>query len=90
MGTNKRCPTWTTYSTRACSQENRTLQVAAKTFPSIRVLDVLRGMGDRAVVTSICPAQIDDAVVPAFAYRPALRSVFELMQPLLAKPDDRI
>lgn len=65
---------------------NRTLQVAAKAFPSLRVLDVLKGMGDRGLVTSICPAPIDDVVLSAYGYRPALRSLFELAQPLLAKP----
>lgn len=49
-----------------------TTQYFAKAYPSLRQLDVLRQLGDQAVVASVCPKNIDDASSPTFGYRPAV------------------
>jgi hypothetical protein len=53
----------------------KTLQVAAKVFPSTRQLSVLEGMGDQGVTTSICPAQLTDPQGADYAYRPAIEAL---------------
>jgi hypothetical protein len=64
---------------------NPTKQVMAKAYPSLRELEVLKGVGANAVVTSICPAQVTDATARDFAYRPAMRALVEAAQVRLRK-----
>lgn len=61
----------------------RTLQVRAKAYPSLRQLDVLKGAS--GVVASVCPAQISDPTQDDFGYRPAVKALLERMQTRLAK-----
>lgn len=58
---------------------NRTLQIAAKAYPSPRTMQVIQGLGEQGVLTSICPAQINDASRLDYAYRPAVRALIERM-----------
>jgi len=57
----------------------RTLQVAAKAYPSPRTMQVIQSLGDQGVLTSICPAQIDDSSRTDYAYRPVVRALVERM-----------
>jgi hypothetical protein len=54
-----------------------TLQVRAKAYPGIRPLQMLRSLGDQAIVASICPAQVNDPALLSFGYRPVVRSVVD-------------
>jgi len=60
-------------------------QIRAKSYPSLRPLELARALGDRAVPASICPAQTarpDDA---DFGYRPAFELFLGRMARALAK-----
>lgn len=56
---------------------NGTTQVAAKAYPSPRTMKVVQGIGDQGVLTSICPAQVNDATREDYAYRPVVRALVE-------------
>ncbi len=60
-------------------------QVAGKAYPALRELDVLRGIGNQAVVTSICAkntsAQGTPATDPSYAYNPAMDALVEQLRP---------
>jgi len=49
-----------------------TLQTRAKAYPGLRELQVLKGIGDQAIVASICPANATDALRADYAFRPAM------------------
>ena len=55
----------------------RTLQVRMKAYPGLRHLAVLKGLGDQALVGSICPAQLVDMSNTAtdFGYQPTLDGI---------------
>ena len=59
---------------------NPTLQVAAKAMPGLRQLAVLEGLGERAVIGSICAGQLDDPTLPDYAYRPVVSSLLDRMK----------
>jgi hypothetical protein len=60
-----------------------TTQLRAKAYPSPRILQVLQGLGDQAIVGSICPAQTTDRNREDFGYSPAIGAVVRrLRQPL--------
>jgi hypothetical protein len=50
-------------------------QVRAKAYPGLRELQVLKGLGDQAVVASICPAQASDTLRADYAFRPAMSAL---------------
>jgi hypothetical protein len=60
-----------------------TLQVAAKAYPGLRELSVLKGLGPQGVTASICPAQLSAPTLSDYGYRPAIRSLLERMAPRL-------
>jgi hypothetical protein len=60
-----------------------TTQYYAKAYPGLRVLGLLHGVGEQAVVGSICPQNTSDPNSPNFGYRPVMRAVEERMQLLL-------
>jgi hypothetical protein len=66
------------------SPETNGVQVYAKAYPSVRQLEVLRGVGDAAVTTSICPKDgVPDGGLPAgpgLGYRPNMGALVERMQ----------
>jgi hypothetical protein len=57
----------------------RTLQIAAKAYPSSRTMSVVNGLGSQGVLTSICPAQTSDTTAPDYAYRPVVQALLERM-----------
>ena len=55
----------------------RTLQVAAKAYPSPRTMSVIEGVGDQGVLTSICPSNLTAPGANDYAYRPVIRALIE-------------
>jgi hypothetical protein len=68
------------------SSEAGSLQYWGKAYPSIRQLELLRGVGSRAVVTSICARNTSDPSASDFSYRPALAALVDGMEPSLSLP----
>ena len=62
------------------------VQRRAKAFPGLRHLQVLRGIGPRAIVGSICPAEIDDEGAKDYGYRPAIAALSERLKDGLKDP----
>ena len=56
------------------------IQERAKAYPGVRQLEVLKGVGEQAVVTSICPSQTSNPSAPDYAYRPAATALLERMK----------
>jgi hypothetical protein len=54
-----------------------TVQYAAKAYPGLRHLEVARGMGERALVGSICARNTTNPLAQDFGHRPALGALFE-------------
>jgi len=54
-----------------------TTQSFGKAYPAKRLLQVLRGFGEDAIVASICPKILDQPESPYFGYTPALNAVVE-------------
>ncbi|MBW2529204.1 MAG: hypothetical protein JRI23_33820 [Deltaproteobacteria bacterium] len=55
-------------------------QYFAKAYPGLRQLQVLRALGPRGVVGSICPAQTENPIRADFGYQPMLRALIEAVQ----------
>jgi hypothetical protein len=55
-------------------------QSRAKAYPGTRQLEVLRGLGDQAVVASICPSNVTDTAAADFGYRPAIAALVGRMR----------
>lgn len=65
-----------------CAQDpnnmnNPTLQVRAKAYPGTRHLQFMKSLGDQALVSSICAAQVTQPAEMSFGYRPVVRSVVD-------------
>lgn len=60
-----------------------TKQYRAKAYPAPRILSVMRGLGSRSVVTSICAAEVGNTASPVFGYRPAVDAIVAAMLPSL-------
>jgi hypothetical protein len=56
------------------------VQRAAGAFPGLRQLQVLYDVGDHAVVTSICPWNVDAASGGNYGYRPAMNALVERLR----------
>ncbi len=52
-------------------------QYRAKAYPGLRQLQVLRGIGDNAIVASICARNVGTVTAEDFGYRPALRALLD-------------
>jgi hypothetical protein len=61
-------------------------QGRAKAYPSLRELQVLQGLGENAIVASICPANITDVDSPIFGYRPAIDAIVNRLSTSLRRP----
>jgi hypothetical protein len=65
-------------------------QTAAKAYPGTRELSVLQGLGDNAIVASICPKVIDAAdpshpsADPNYGYNPAVNAILARLKITLA------
>ncbi len=65
-----------------CQQTNgtySTLQGRAKAYPGIRELQLLQGLGEQAIVASICPATLNTAA-PDYGYRPAIAALISRLR----------
>ncbi len=61
------------------------VQHFAKAYPGTRHLSVAKGLGERAVVTSICPRNVNDVAASDFGYRPTVDAMLRHMGPILAR-----
>lgn len=52
-------------------------QYFAKAYPGLRELQVLNGVGDAAVVASICAKEMSDANALDYGYRPAMQAIVD-------------
>ena len=60
-----------------------TTQLRGKAYPGTRILQVLQGIGDQAIVGSICPANVVDRSRDDFGYAPAINALMnKLREPL--------
>lgn len=57
-----------------------TTQYAAKAYPGTRHLQVAQGLGDQAIVASICPANLKDSSAPDYGYRPAIGALIDRLK----------
>ncbi len=63
-----------------------TTQYAAKAYPGLRHLAVLRDFGQNAIVGSTCPKLMDDPDSPAYGYRPSVRAIVRRLAEQLPQP----
>jgi len=54
-----------------------TTQYSAKAYPGTRQLAVIKGMGEQAIVASICPSNLTDPDANDYGYRPAIGAIVE-------------
>jgi hypothetical protein len=52
-----------------------TTQTGAKAYPGVRQLEVLQGLGQQAIVGSICPANTNDKTRIDYGYRPVISAI---------------
>jgi hypothetical protein len=57
-----------------------TIQYAAKAYPGLRHLEVMRRIGDLAVPASICPREATDATDPEFGYAPVVEAMIDRLR----------
>jgi hypothetical protein len=55
-------------------------QTRGKAYPGIRHLEVLKGLGDQAIVGSICPANTTNTSAADFGYRPVIAALIDRMR----------
>lgn len=60
-------------------------QFRAKAYPTPRQLELLKAMGNRAVVGSACPEQLTDPTLPNFGYLPTVLGLIERLTPVFAQ-----
>jgi hypothetical protein len=63
-------------------------QIKAKAYPGLRELEVLRGVGDSAIVASICPKNpvaqgMNPAAEPYYGYNPAVAAIVDRLKDAL-------
>jgi len=61
------------------------VQRFAKAYPGLRQLEVLKDIGDQAIVASICPKSIGDTTSSAYGYNAAMAAVVRQIAPVLVK-----
>ena len=59
------------------------MQYRAKAYPGRRQLAVLKGVGDQAIVASICPSNTSDYSAVDFGYRPAISAIVDRLKSAL-------
>jgi hypothetical protein len=57
-------------------------QTSAKAYPGARELQVLKDLGDNAIVASICP-KVSDQTSPDYGYNPAVGAIIERLKEAL-------
>jgi hypothetical protein len=60
-----------------------TTQRYAKAYPSTRILQVLQGLSQGAVVASICPGNLTDPSSPNFGYRPVIPPLLDQVKDII-------
>ncbi len=55
-------------------------QYFAKAYPSLRELAVLKGIGEQAIVSSICAANMSDPSAVDYGYRPAVTAMVDRLK----------
>jgi len=67
--------------------ENINQQTYAKAYPGVRQLQVLKDLGDNAIVASICPKQVEPIGStdndPNYGYNPAINALIERLKEVL-------
>ncbi|HEY8042325.1 MAG TPA: hypothetical protein VIF15_21125, partial [Polyangiaceae bacterium] len=65
-----------------CSATDATRQIAAKAYPTVRELLLAKLLGDRGVVSSLCPIHVTEQQPgdPLFGYRPAMSAIIERLK----------
>jgi hypothetical protein len=56
------------------------VQVRAKGYPGTRELEVLQGLGEQAIVASICPSNVSNTTAADFGYRPAIAALISRLR----------
>ena len=58
------------------------MQYFAKAYPGLRQLEVLKGIGENAIVASICPklSKLADQGKPSYGYTPAVSAIVEQLK----------
>jgi hypothetical protein len=56
------------------------VQRAAKGYPGTRELEVLQGLGEQAIVASICPANVTNTNAVDYGYRPAIAALISRLR----------
>jgi hypothetical protein len=56
------------------------VQVRAKGYPGTRELQVLQGLGEQAIVASICPSNVSNMGAADFGYRPAIAALISRLR----------
>jgi len=62
------------------------VQYRAKAYPSLRQLEVLKGIGNQAIVGSICPAQLEADTAADYGYKPAVAAIIDRLKNALKGP----
>ncbi len=60
--------------------DNLSLQIAAKAYPGIKHLAIVKGMGDQGIAASICAKQLTDSTALDYGYRPAARAIVDRLK----------
>jgi hypothetical protein len=55
-------------------------QYRGKSYPGVRELEVLRGVGENAIAASICARNLTDETRDDFGYRPVLRQILDRLR----------
>jgi hypothetical protein len=56
------------------------VQRAAKGYPGTRELEVLKGLGEQAIVASICPSNVTNTNAVDYGYRPAIAALISRLR----------
>jgi hypothetical protein len=51
------------------------IQHFGRAFPSLRELSLIKGLGARGIVASICPRNLSDSAAQDYGYRPAIEAL---------------
>ena len=55
-------------------------QIAAKAYPGLRQLQVLKGYGSNSIIASICARNVDNQAGADFGYRPAIGAIVDRLK----------
>jgi hypothetical protein len=69
-----------------CDVATRNMQVKGKAYPTIRELRVAKGLGQQAVVASLCAKDTNpaDVALPTYGYNPAMQAIVNRLKSALS------